>query len=513
MHDAVTAVRAGVDLEMPGSEGRTARQVVAAVEQGLLDEAVLDSAVARVLGLATERGVHDESPIDFDAQHRIASEVASQCAVLLKNTGVLPLTSGTQFAVVGEIARSPRYQGGGSSRVNSARVESFLGAARDLLGREVPFAPGYALDDGADSAQLRSEAVRMVTGAEVAVVFAGLREADESEGYDRSHIDLPQEQVELIKAVAGAAEQTVVVLSNGGVVSVEPWHDDVDAILEGFLLGQAGGRAIAELIFGEVNPSGHLAETIPFRLVDNSSTPNFPGEDGHVLYGERLLVGYRGYTALERPVRYPFGHGLSYTTFETSDFEVAVTGSDSAVVTVRVTSSGDRDGAHLVQIYVDSTSHIRVQRPQRELRAFAKPYLKAGESVTLELALDRRSFAVWDVRLGDWVVEPGAYTVQLGRDADTMVSEQRIMLDGDGIVRELTEWSTLFEWMSHPIVGPTLVEDINDDRFRYITQDKIVRVAGTMPMGRLIDFLGEDLPEGTFDRLMAKSRPTPTGRT
>lgn len=505
VHDTPAAVASGLDLEMPGTEGRTPPIVEEAVVSGRLAEKELDTAVDRILDLQKWRdGARAE--IDFDEHHALAREVATECAVLLKNDGILPLASTTRVAVIGEFARTPRFQGGGSSHVRATKIESFLDALVAYAEVPVAFEPGYALDGEADAASLRDAAVAVATSAEVAVVFAGLSETDESEGFDRSSIEIPAAQVEVIRAVAATGVATVVVLSNGGIVSLEDWHDDVDAILEGFLLGQGSGGAIADLLYGEANPSGRLAETVPRRLADLPSTMNFPGEQGHVLYGERLLVGYRGLTSLGRAARYPFGYGLSYTTFETSGFSVEATSNDSAVVEVTVTNTGDRAGAHVVQIYVAAGS-TGVVRPLRELRAFSKVRLDAGESRTVSMNLDRRAFAYWDIETNDWVVEPGRYSVQLGADSETILSEQEVTLDGDEITRELTLWSTLAEWIEHPVVGPTLLDEIGSDRLRYVAQPHILRGIGTLPMAKIAHSLRETVSSEKFDAIMARTRP------
>jgi beta-glucosidase len=507
VHDTPAALAAGLDLEMPGTDGRTPPLVTEAVQAGHLDKGDLDTAVQRVLALQKWHNA-PQTDVDLDEHHRLAREVAAECAVLLKNTGALPLCAKTRIAVVGELARTPRFQGGGSSHVKATRTEAFLDAVVQLTNEPVSFQPGYILDgDGdGDHEGLLEAAVAEASDAEVTLIFAGLSEQDESEGFDRTTIDLPARQTALIQAIAATSTRTVVVLSNGGIVSVEGWHDQVDAILEGFLLGQAGGAALADLLYGVVNPSGRLAETIPQLLDDLPSTPNFPGEQGHVLYGERLLVGYRGLTTLARPARYPFGHGLSYTTFEMTDFAVSVNSRDSATASVTVTNSGARDGAHVVQIYVDATAHETVQRPRRELRAFAKVFLTAGQSMTISLPLDRRAFAYWDVDMSDWVVEPGAYTVQLGRDSENICAEQTILLDGDDIVRGLTLWSTLAEWLEHPVVGSTLLDEIGSDQLRYVAQPSILRAIGTLPMQKIVNTLRGSVPAETFDAIIARSR-------
>ena len=511
VHDPVAAVRAGLDLEMPGTKGRTPPIIATAVDSGELDTADLDRSVDRVLAL---RKWHADATneADLESHHQLAREVAAECAVLLKNDSVLPLEATQRLAVIGELARTPRYQGGGSSHVNSFRVESFLEAATTVSGAHIVFEPGYVLEGteapaGVDpTADLQGAAVAAASAADVAVVFAGLGEVEESEGFDRATLELPQSQVALIKAIAAAAPRTVVVLSHGGVVTMEEWHDDVDAILEGFLLGQAGGAATADLLFGVVNPSGRLAETIPRKLADHPSSQNFPGERGQVIYGERLLVGYRAFTSLDITPRYAFGHGLSYTTFETSDFQVVVTGPDSATARMTVTNTGERDGAHVVQLYVAAGGLGGVQRPRRELRAFTKVHLRAGESSTVELTLDRRAFAFWEVELDDWSVEAGTYVVELCTDAHHVEQEREIMLTGDGRIRELTLWSTLQEWVDHPVVGPSLADEIDIPDFRFVTAPRALLLTGTLPMQKIVNVLKDAVPPEKFEELMARTR-------
>jgi beta-glucosidase len=503
VHRPPVAVATGVDLEMPGTRGRSIREIQAAVAAGELDEAIVDRSVARVLEL-TRLGSTEPVEADFQAHHALAREAAAASVVLLKNDGTLPLGADTRIAVIGEFARTPRFQGGGSSHVNAARVDSFLASA-DSRGAGIEFAPGFSLDGSGEPDRLRDEAVVAASQADVAVVFAGLAESDESEGYDRDGIDLPPLQIELINAVSAVAPKTVVVLSHGGIVGLEGWHDQVDAILDGFLLGQAGGAALADVIFGDVNPSGHLAETIPLRIEDTAAFGNFPGEQGHVVYGERTLVGYRWHATRDIPVRYPFGHGLSYTTFRTAGFEVEVTGDDTVTVRATVENTGDRDGAHLVQVYVDASTLGVVQRSARELRAFRKVHVAARESVDVELMLDRRAFAYWDVDLKDWVVTPGVYRVILGHDAILVDQEASVNLVGDAIVRELTLGSTLQEWFDHPIVGPILLDTLDSPLLRAVAAPEALRLLGTLPMQKIINQLGDTVQREDVDRLMAAS--------
>jgi beta-glucosidase len=516
--DPVASLRAGLDLEMPGTGGRSARRIVDAVRAGELDEAVVDAAVDRVLALTSPAGgTGSDAGWDVEAHHALAREVAGECAVLLKNDGTLPLSGGARIAVIGELARTPRFQGGGSSHVEATRADAALDAIRALAGErgcEVSFAAGATLDGTGDAAALQADAVAAARAADVSVVFAGLAEFDESEGFDRTGLDLPAAQVALIRAVAAAAPRTVVVLSHGGVVSLEGWHDDVSAILDGSLLGQAGGSAQADLLFGAANPSGRLAETIPVRLADTASYVNFPGEQGSVRYGEGVMVGYRWHETVGIPARYPFGHGLSYTRFDTTDLAVEATGDDTARAAVTVTNTGDRAGATVVQVYV-ATGAGPVRRPVRELRAFTKVHLEPGEARTVTVDLDRRAFAYWDVTHGGWVVAPGAYRVQVCQDAATVLLEQEVALPGDPVTWALTLASTVEEWTTHPTVGPVLLAGLADaasrgpaDRGMPALTPELLRMIGSMPMQKIVDMLGDAVPIAMFERLMAHSRPT-----
>ncbi|MFI9575006.1 glycoside hydrolase family 3 C-terminal domain-containing protein [Microbispora rosea] len=503
VQDRVAALAAGLDLEMPGTGGASDRRIVDAVRAGDLDEAVVNASVRRVVAL-TKRHSGVSGAFDADAHHALARELAAECAVLLKNEdGTLPLSAEARIAVIGEFAARPRFQGGGSSHINATRVDAALDAIR-ALAPDVAYAQGFSLDGSGDARELREAAAEAAASADVAVVFAGLGEREESEGFDRDTIDLPAVQVELIRAVAAAARRTVVVLSNGGVVSLEGWHDDVDAVLEGWLLGQAGGSAVADLLFGAVNPSGRLAESIPMRLKDTPSYLNFPGEAGHVRYGEGVMVGYRYYETVELPVRYPFGHGLSYTTFAVEGLTVTRTGDDRAAVTVRVTNTGERAGKHVVQVYV-STAAGPVRRPTRELRAFTKVSLAPGESRTVTLRLDRRAFAYYDVQLGRWVVAPGDYTIQIGENASSVVAETTIGLGGDSVVPVVSLDSTLGEWLSHPLAGPALLRVLTGGKSKRPEEDDEngLRMASSMPMGRFLTFAGIDIPHTTLRELVA----------
>ncbi|MHA3021701.1 glycoside hydrolase family 3 C-terminal domain-containing protein [Mycobacterium sp. BMJ-28] len=510
--DRVAGVAAGMDLEMPGSGGTTDRQIVDAVRAATLDEKLVDQAVERVLALtALPRDATGD--LDVDQHHALARELAADSVVLLKNDNdVLPLGGITKIAVIGSFAAEPRFQGGGSSHVNPTRIDAALDAIREQSPTSdvaVEYCKGFTLDASSDRESLHGDAVQAARRAQVAVVFAGLGDREESEGFDRDTLSLPDDQIELICAVAAVASRTVVVLSNGGVVSLEGWHDEADAILEGWLLGQAGGSALSDVLFGHVNPSGHLAETIPLRLQDNPTWLNFPGEQGHVRYGEGVFVGYRYYTTANVPVRYPFGHGLSYTTFATTSLSVRATGDAEVDVEVTVTNTGSRVGKHVVQLYV-AGGDAPVRRPLRELRGFAKVQLQPGESTTVAFALDRRAFAYWDIAVGHWVVPAGTYSIQVCADASTVLREESITLPGDPLSGALSLDSTVGDWFAHPLVGPLLVEAIaagmSEEQARQSAKNPDqLKMVESMPMRQFLAFTNGAIPVDCLDQLMVLS--------
>ncbi|MGW1718315.1 glycoside hydrolase family 3 C-terminal domain-containing protein [Streptomyces sp. NPDC002156] len=511
--DRVAALIAGTDLEMPGTHRDTDAQVADAVRAGELDETVVDTTVDRLRTLAERvRAQVDPVTVDFAAHHRLAREVAADALVLLKNRDrTLPLSPTGRIAVIGEFATTLRHQGGGSSHVNATCVDSALEELRALLpGAQVDFAEGHRTTDRSDTAQLREEAVALAAAADVAVLVVGLPDADESEGYDREHLLLPPRQTELIRAVAGATRRVVVVLVNGGVVSLEGWHDEVDAVVEAWLPGQAGGGAIADVLTGRVNPSGRLAETIPYRLSDNPSFLNFPGEQDHVRYGEGVMVGYRYYETADVAVRYPFGHGLSYTSFEQTDFRVTPTGPDTATASVGVTNTGDRFGKHVVQVYV-SAPERPVSSPARELRGFAKVALAPGESTTVEIALDRRAFAYWDITRADWTVAAGNHQVQLADNAHEVADTAALVLKGDNVLRPLTLDSTAGEWFTHPTVGPALTaamtSGLTKEQSAAVVEgnDGALLLLSSMTMRQFTGFLPAPLPGEVLEQLIKMS--------
>ncbi len=488
VNDRLSAVTAGLDLEMPSSGGATDAQIVAAVQDGSLDEAVLDAVAGRVLELVRKAGERQSAsaPLDVEAHHALAREVAANAIVLLKNEeAVLPLHPGQTVAVIGAFATRPRYQGAGSSLINPTRLDTALDHIRQhAAGGAITYAAGFALEEAGDDPVLRAEAVDAASRADVAVVFLGLPPSLESEGFDRTDIDLPKAQLELLDAVLAVNPRTVVVLSNGGVVAL-PFANRVPAILEGWLLGQAGGSATADVLYGTVNPSGRLAETIPMRLEDTPAFGNFPGESGHVRYGEGLLVGYRWYDARDLDVAFPFGHGLSYTTFAYGEAVAAVTAEGDVEVRVEVTNTGDRAGREVVQAYTSLTESV-VQRAPRELKGFASVVLQPGESREVTLVLRRDEIAYWDVRVDRWVLEGGSYEIHVGASSRDIRSRVSVRVEGDEVVLPLSLDSSISELIAHPVVGPQMREIVAAAFGPDL--DGVLTVLGSFPIGRLASF-------------------------
>ncbi|WP_432540915.1 glycoside hydrolase family 3 C-terminal domain-containing protein [Kineococcus sp. SYSU DK002] len=450
-------VRAGLDLEMPSSSGAGTQRILDAVEAGTLSIETLDAAVLNVLNLVekSRAALADPGTFDVDAHHALAREAATRSAVLLKNEqDVLPLApTGGTVAVVGEFARTPRYQGAGSSQVNPTRLDDALSALRAQFhgAREVVFAAGYEPENEDANAELVAEAVATSAAAEVVVLFLGLPASYESEGYDREHTNLPPVQLDLLDRVVAANPNVVVVLANGSVVNLEPWQHSVKAILEGWLGGQAGGGAIADLLSGVANPSGRLAETIPVNYRDNPTVGNFPGEQGHVRYGEGLLIGYRWYDTRSLPVAAAFGHGLSYTTFAYSGLRLAA-GEDGLDVHVTITNSGDVAGSEVVQVYVSDTE-ASVARPEQELKGFSRVTLEPGESREVVVTLDERAFSFWHSTARRWVVEGGEFGIRVGASSRDIRLATTVELPGDGVVTPLALDSEAGEWLAHPVAG------------------------------------------------------------
>ncbi len=449
--DQAKGVAAGLDLEMPGGPNATGEEIVEAVQNGTLDEADLDKVVLRLLQFVKD-SVEQRRPdakIDREACRKLARKLAGECAVLMKNEGeLLPLKATQRVAFIGEFAARPRYQGAGSSHINVPHAIS----ARETAGNAVLYARGYdAHSDTTDEALLK-EAIEAAKKAEVAVIFAGLPDAFETEGADRDHMRLPDNQNELIAAVAAANPYTVVVLHGGSPVEL-PWLNQVPAVLCMYLGGEQVGAATVDLLYGKVNPSGHLAETWPIRLQDNPSYLNFPGEEGVVTYAEGIFVGYRYYDKKEMPVNFCFGHGLSYSRFEYANLKLdknSMTDRDTLAVSVDVKNTGSVAGKAAVQLYVcDVESTVR--RPIRELRAFEKIALRPGETKTVTFTLDKRAFAYWEPKCHDFFVESGEFVIGIGESSRDIRLSQPVRVEGTAeLPFTVTVNTTIGQLLRHP---------------------------------------------------------------
>ncbi len=431
MNDRVEGIRAGLDLQMPGPCDADDQKIVKAVQAGELAEEQLDVCAARVVELALRCAENAKTEYSAAGHDELARRIACESAVLLKRGEQLPLKPGASLAVVGGFAKKPRYQGAGSSKINPHKITS-LCEALDRRGAAYSYAEGITAEGETDEASIQ-QAVQTVAAADVAVVMLGLPDSYESEGFDRAHMDLPEGQNRLMEALAATGTPLVVVLSTGGAVCL-PWRDQADSILLMYLAGQNSGSVVADLLFGEVNPSGKLAETWPLRLED---TPchGFFGKGGNVEYRESIYVGYRYYDKAQKQVAYPFGHGLSYTDFAYSDLTVSAehlaqgAGLDG---TVTVTNTGSRAGKEVVQIYLAGPQGS-VHRPLRELRGFAKVELAPGESKQVAFHLEPRAFAHYDGTAGQWRVEGGSWRIQAASSSRDIRLEKEVAVDGETI--------------------------------------------------------------------------------
>ena len=459
VNDRVEGLKAGLDLEMPSSNGINDAEIVQAVQEGILDENVLNRAVERILNIIFEYvDNRKEQPLTLEKDHEIAQKVAEESIVLLKNEeAILPLKENETVAFIGGFVKNPRYQGGGSSHVNSFKVTSVWDA---LEGKEhVIYAEGFSAETDVYDEKLAAEAIEIAKQADKAVIFAGLPESFESEGYDRKHMHLPECQNKLIAEITKVQPNIIVVLHNGSAVEM-PWINDVKGLVEAYLGGQAVGQAEANILFGNVNPSGKLAETLPIKLEDNPSYLNF-GDGDKVEYKEGIFVGYRYYDKKKMDVAFPFGHGLSYTTFEYSNVKTdkdTLTEGGTLQVSVDVTNTGDKFGKEIVQLYVaDKTEAIR--RPEKELKGFEKVALNPGETKTVTFTLDKRSFAWYSTDIHDWYAASGEYDILIAASSR------------DVRLTKTIQWESTQVLPLHLHLNTTLGELLSDERTRALGKE------------------------------------------
>lgn len=454
-------VKAGLDLEMPGGSRRGIQQVLDAVAAETLTEAEVDRAVYNVLKLV-QTGIenhHPDAVFDRAADHDFARHIAEECAVLLKNKdSVLPLTEESSVALIGDFAAAPRYQGGGSSHVNSA----YISRAVDCMPKGMSWTRGY--DQGSDTSDrtLLEEAVAAARKADAAVILAGLPERYESEGVDRTTLEMPANQNELIEAVSDVQPNTIVVLYNGAPITM-PWLDKVAAVLEMYLPGDGVGAATMDLLYGKANPSGKLPETFPQKLAHTPSWFNFPGENGITEYREGVFVGYRYYDAKEMDVLFPFGYGLSYTSFAYSNMTVdrsRMREGETLRVQLSVTNTGKLPGKEVVQLYVAPPAGMR-RRPVRELKSFAKVALQPGERREITFELNARDLAYYEPLLHDFYTPTGCYGIEVGSSSRDIRLRTEVSFTAERpLPRMFTEYSTLADVVSDPkgaaVFGPIL---------------------------------------------------------
>jgi len=521
VHDRVEALKAGLDLEMPGPRERRVKAVIDAVRSGELGESVLDESVRRILEIVFKAAATKKGGLfDIADHHALARKVATEGMVLLKNNGILPLKDQQNIAVIGRAAKEAYYQGGGSSHINPTQVDSPFEELQKMAGSaRLVYAEGYHKDETVDPA-LIDEAVKSARSADVALLYISLPASKESEGYDRPDLDLTQQQVTLIKAVTANQRNTIVILNNGAPVVMTEWINDTAAVLEAWMMGQAGGGAIADVLFGKVNPSGKLAESFAAELVDTPAYLNYPGENGRVRYGEGIFIGYRYYDARQMPVRFPFGYGLSYTNFVYKNAKVSAEtfkDVDGVTVSVDVTNAGKVAGKEVVQVYVHHQKS-KLIRPPKELKGFVKVALKPGETQTVTLKLDFRAFAYYHPAYKQWISEDGKFDILIGASsADIRCTLTTTLQSTLELPSMLNRESTLREWLDDrrgmSVLGP-LYQQINAQMKANFGGEDNEQI-GMDPMGFLMDtplvglfhFLGTAMPtspEEMVEGLLAK---------
>ena len=520
--DRVAGVAAGLDLEMPSSGGVNDKKIVEAVRSGKLDEELVDRACERILNIVYRylENAKPETPWDKEAQHARAADIATECMVLLKNEGgILPLNREDEIAFIGEFARKPRFQGGGSSHINCFKTVGALEAAKGL---KVTYAPGYSVAQDEATAEMIADAVAAAKKAKAAVVFAGLPDSYESEGYDREHMRMPDCQVRLIEAVAEANPNTVVVLHNGAPVEM-PWIGKVKGVLEAYLAGQAVGEAVVRILFGDANPCGKLPETFPLKLEDNPSYLYYGGEGDVTEYREGVFVGYRYYDKKKMDVLFPFGFGLSYTTFEYSGLKLSaekIRDTEPLTASLTVKNTGSRAGKAVVQLYVGDAESTPL-RPLRELKGFAKVDLQPGESKEVLFTLDKRAFAYWNRQIHDWHVETGVFTIEVGDSSRSLPLKAEVTVESTvELPRHYTPDSIFMDVMADPKAAPVMrefmektmeifgheetEEDTKEAAKEAITEDMTLAMMRYMPLRGAMSFGGGADSSERMEELLKK---------
>lgn len=461
----VDSIKAGLSLEMPGTNGASSAEVVKAVQNGSLDEKTLNEAVKRILQIVL-KAKENKKDISYskEEQHKLAKQASIESTVLLKNEdNILPLKKQGKIAVIGEFAKTPRYQGSGSSRVNATKIDVPYDEICKACEAKasVAFASGYNLTDDNINENIIAEAKDLAKQSDITILFAGLPDVYESEGYDRNHMHIPENQIKLINELASVTENITVILMNGAPIEM-PWINKTKGILEAYLGGQAVGSAIADILFGEVSPSGKLAETFPIKLEDNPSYLNFPGEGDVVEYKEGLFVGYRYYDKKKLKPLFPFGFGLSYTNFDYKSIKVdknELLDNELLNVTVSIKNTGSITAKEVVQLYVRDVCSS-VIRPEKELKAFEKIELKPNEEKEITFALDKRAFAYYNVDINDWYVEDGDFEILVGKSSEDILLKEKVIVKSTTTLKKTYTLNSL------------LGDILNDQRGKDVLADK-----------------------------------------
>ena len=465
VNDRPSGVHAGLHLEMPGSGDFNVSKIVEAVQSGALEVSRLDEVVAQLLSVILKAHKQRKSEVFFsaDRHHQLARQAASESVVLLKNDqALLPLTPGKSLAVIGEFAKQPRFQGAGSSQVVPTKIDSAWDALTDQ-NWEMQFASGYK-QDGSTNSVLLKESAELAAKADIALIFSGLPNRFESESFDREHIELPEGHNRLIEAVASVQSKTVVILTNGSAITM-PWVNQVSAIVEGWLAGQAGGSAIADVLTGQVNPSGKLSETFPLRLEDCPAFLNWPGEQGQIQYREGLFIGYRHYDVKKIKPLFPFGHGLSYTRFQYSNLQLSakeINEASDLKVSLDVSNIGQNFGKEVIQLYIHP-QQSRLKRPEQELKGFQKIELDPGETLKVQLSLSSRDFSYYDQEVREWLMESGPSEIRIGASSRDIRLKAVVIISPKYLPPfQFTELTPLGSWLNNPEVRDLVVPVIDE---------------------------------------------------
>lgn len=517
VNERVKGLKAGLELEMPYSGGERDKQIAEAVKSGELSEEVLDKAVERLLKIIFKAIENKKANVTFDkkAHHDLARQAARECMVLLKNEEeILPLKKQGTIAVIGAFAKNPRFQGGGSSHVHPTFLSNAYDAIVDITKQkaEVLYSQGYDIESDIPDENLIDEAKKAAAKSDVAIIFAGLTESYESEGYDRSHLRIPDNHRKLIEAVAEAQSNTVVVLSNGSPIEM-PWLDKAKAVLETYLGGQAVGEAIAEVLFGEFSPCGKLAETFPEELSHNPSHLNFPGEGDSVEYREGLFVGYRYYDAKRIKPLFPFGFGLSYTNFEYSDIKLSkkeINDNETLNVSVKVKNTGKMRGKEIVQLYVRDVEKS-VIRPDKELKGFEKVELDVGEEKIVTFTLGKRAFAYYNTEIKDWYVESGEFEILIGKSSQEILLSDIVTVNSTTVIKKKFHMNTTVgDIMTYPggldklnkYMHEYLKDHGMDKGFKNVKQTMDSEMVKYTPLRCLPSFSGNTVSKETVIKLL-----------